>query len=346
MTKTALIIGGTGQIGLAAAARLATSDWAVTVAHRGQHSPALSADVRSIRFDRADTAALHAAARGNDLVLDTVAYDTGHADQLAGLAGDVGSLVVISTGSVYLGRNGSYLDVATDEVFPDFPVPLTEADPTVDNAEQSYSPLKAAMERRLLAAADLPVSILRPGAIHGPNSPALREWFFIKRVLDGRRRVVLAYDGASRFATSATANIAELVSRCAEQPGRRVLNAVDDEALTVAEIGRAVFDAMGHEAEILCFAGPPRDGLGSSPWGLANPIVLSMAAAREQLGYAPVVSYAEGLADDIRWVTDAVAAAERRGESWQQLFPSIVKRYGANGWFPYAAEDAHAGSPG
>lgn len=343
MAKTALIIGGTGQIGLAAAARLATGGWDVTVAHRGEHSPELPADVRSIRFDRADTAALQSAARGNDLVLDTVAYDTAHADQLAGLAGHVGSLVVISTGSVYLGRNGSYLDVATDEVFPDFPVPLTEGHPIVDNAEQTYSPLKAAMERRLLANADLPVSILRPGAIHGPNSPALREWFFIKRVLDGRRRVVLAYDGASRFGTSATANIAELVLRCAEQPGRRVLNAVDDETLSAAEIGRAVFDAMGHEAEIRCFAGPPRGELGGSPWGIPNPIVLSMDAARVQLGYTPAVSYAEGLADDIRWVTDAVAAAERRGESWQQLFPSIVKRYGATAWFPYAAEDAFPG---
>lgn len=343
MTKSALIIGGTGQIGLAAAARLGGAGWAVTVAHRGEHSPELPPDVADIRFDRSDTAALLAAARGHDLVLDTVAYDTAHADQLAGLAGHVGSLVVISTGSVYLGRNGSYLDAATDEVFPDFPVPLTEADATVDNAEQTYSPLKAAMERRLLAAEDLPVSILRPGAIHGPNSPALREWFFIKRVLDGRRRVLLAYDAASRFGTSATANIAELALLCAEQPGRRVLNAVDDEALTVAEIGRAVFDAMGHEAEIRGFAGPPRGDLGASPWGIPNPIVLSMAAAREQLGYQPAVTYAEGLADDIRWVTDAVATAERRGESWEQLFPSIVNRYGAGGWFPYAAEDAFTG---
>lgn len=343
MAKTALIIGGTGQIGLAASTRLARSGWSVTVAHRGERSAVLPEGVTSIRFDRADTAALHSAARGNDLVLDTVAYDTVHADQLAGLAGDIGSLVVISTGSVYLGRNGSYLDVATDANFPDFPVPLTEADPTVDNSEQTYSPLKAAMERRLLAATDLPVSILRPGAIHGPGSPALREWFFVKRVLDDRRTVVLADNGASRFGTSATANIAQLALLCAEQPGRRVLNAVDDEGLSVAEIGEAVFAAMGHEAEIRCFAGPPRGELGASPWCVPNPIVLSMDAARGQLGYQPAVSYADGLADDIRWVTDAVATAARRGESWEQLFPSIVARYGASGWFPYAAEDAFRG---
>ncbi len=340
MAKTALLIGGTGQIGVATAARLALDGWAVTVAHRGEHAPGLTTDVASIRFDRDDTAALLAAARGNDLVLDAVAYDTTHADQLAQLAGDVGSLVVISTGSVYLGRNGGYLDVATDDDFPSYPVPLRETDPVVDNAEQSYSPKKAAMERRLLATDNLPVSILRPGAIHGPHSKALREWFFIKRVLDGRRRVVLAYDGVSRFSTSSTANIAELVTLCAGQPGRRVLNAVDEEGLTVAEIGLAVFTAMGHEAAILTFTGAPRGELGSSPWGLARPIVLSMAAAREQLCYRPAVSYAEGLGDDIRWVTDAVAAAERHGTTWEQLFPSIVSRYGADGWFPYAAENA------
>ena len=340
MAKTALLIGGTGQIGMATAQRLAQGGWAVTIAHRGEHAPGLPTPVASIRFDRDDTAALLAAARGNDLVLDTVAYDTVHAEQLAQLAGDVGSVVVISTGSVYLGRNGGYLDVATDDDFPTYPVPLRETDPIVDNAEQTYSPLKAAMERRLLAADDLPVSILRPGAIHGPHSRALREWFFIKRVLDGRRRVVLAHDGASRFSTSSTANIAELVALCAEQPGRRVLNAVDEDGLSVAEIGRAVFTAMGHEAEILTFAGPPQGELGSNPWGIARPILLSMAAARTQLGYVPAVSYVEGLADDIRWVTDAVAAAERRGESWEELFPSIVARYGSDGWFPYSAEDA------
>ena len=342
MAKTALIIGGTGQIGVATAGRLTRDGWAVTVAHRGNHSLALPTDAADIRLDRSDSAALLAAARGNDLVLDTVAYDTTHAEQLAQLAGDVGSLVVISTGSVYLGQNGGYFDIATDDDFPTYPVPLRETDPIVDNAEQTYAPMKAAMERRLLAADDLPVSILRPGAIHGPHSPVLREWFFIKRVLDGRRRVVLARDGASRFSTSSTANIAELVELCAEQPGRRVLNAVDEDGLSAAEIGRAVFTAMGHEAKILTFAGPPQGELGSNPWGIAQPMLLSMAAARAQLDYIPAVSYVEGLADDILWVTDAVAAAERRGESWEELFPSIVARYGSDGWFPYSAEDAFA----
>ncbi|KRC46696.1 hypothetical protein ASE16_14845 [Leifsonia sp. Root227] len=344
-TRTAMIIGGTGQIGAAAARRLAADGWSVLVAHRGTHSgdAALAdLDVTTIRLDRDDTDALLAKARGHDLVLDTVAYEPKHADQLARLAGDVGSLVVISTGSVYTGRNGGYLDIVTGpDDFPDYPIPLREDDPTVDNRKRTYSPLKAAMERRLLATADLPVSILRPGAIHGPFSPALREWFFIKRALDRREVVVLSDDGANRFSTSSTVNIAELVALCAEQPGPRVLNAVDDDNLSVAEIAATVFDALDREVEIVTFPGPPVDGLGSTPWTVAHPLVLSMARATVDLGYRAPVTYADSVRAAIDWAVREAHAAERRDEGWERVFPTLAERATADGWFDYAAEDAY-----
>ena len=340
MAMTALIIGGTGQIGRATAATLLTHGWEVTGASR---SGKAVAGTRAIAFDRDDTAAVLDAATGKDLVLDTVAYDPVHAAQLAALAGSVGSLVVISTASVYRGDNGSYLDVAADVGFPLYPVPITEHQNIIDNDEQTYSPLKAAMERILLATPNLPVSILRPGAIHGPFSPALREWFFVKRVLDGRQRVVLSWNASSRFGSTSTANIAELVRLCAEQPGVRALNATDDEHPSTREIAEIVFSAMGHEAEVIALPGAARDdGLGNSPWGIPHPFVMSGQRAKDELGFAPVLSYAEGVRLDIDWVVDAVATADRRGESWQQLFPSIVQRYGAEGWFPYGAEDEYA----
>ncbi|NEN05535.1 NAD-dependent epimerase/dehydratase family protein [Diaminobutyricibacter tongyongensis] len=346
--RTAMIIGGTGQLGAATARRLAVDGWSVLVAHRGQHAGDTSLadlDVTTIRLDRDDTVSLLARARGHDLVVDTVAYDERHADQLAQLAGEVGSLVVISTGSVYVGANGSYLDVVTGpEDFPDFPVPLRETDPIVDNAERTYSPLKAAMERRLLEADDLPVSILRPGAIHGPFSPALREWYFVKRALDKRRRVVLSDNGTNRFSTSSTVNVAELISLCADKPGRRVLNAVDRDNLSVAEIAHTIFETMGRPVEIVTYPGPPVGNLGSTPWSVTHPLVMSMDAATVELGYRQPVSYADAVAEDIDWVTREVAAAERREESWQDVFPSMVTRSKADGWFDYASEDEYFAS--
>ncbi|CAM5443990.1 NAD-dependent epimerase/dehydratase family protein [Leifsonia shinshuensis] len=342
--RTAMIIGGTGQIGSAAARRLAADGWSVLVAHRGRHSgdSALAdLDITTVRLDRDDTDALLALARGRDLILDTVAYEPKHADQLAALAGDVGSLVVISTASVYIGREGGYLDIVTGpDDFPEYPLPLRETDPTVDNAERTYSPLKAAMERRLLGVEHLPVSILRPGAIHGPFSPALREWFFIKRALDGRRTVLLSDDGGNRFSTSATVNIAELVALCADHPGRRVLNAVDEDDVSVAEIARAVYAALDQDVEVVTFAGPPVNEVGGTPWSVAHPLLLSMAAATVELGYRQPVPYRAAVADAVDWAVREVRAGELRGEGWEQVFPTLAQRAAADRWFDYEAEDA------
>ncbi len=342
MAPSAFIVGGTGQIGRSAASRLAEAGWSVSVGSRRGPDPELtSLGVATVTLDRGDTEALLTATRGQDLVVDVVAFTAGHAAQLANLAGDVGSLVVISTGAVYQGA---------EDGTGGLPVPVPEDWPTVGDdpgpsGHGAYGAGKAAMERLLLATPGLPVSILRPGTLHGPHSASLHQWSFIKPALDRRPHVVLAYDGRSRFSTSAVANVAELIFRCAASPGVRVLNAADDEALTVAEIGARVFAEMSHECEIITFAGPPRDdGLGFNPWGIPSDIVLDTRKARDQLGYTLAVSYAEALRADIDWAVRAVADAEAAGKSWPDVFPGLAGRFGAECWFPYDAEDAYVAS--
>jgi nucleoside-diphosphate-sugar epimerase len=342
VTSRALIIGGNGQLGLAAAKELAAAGWSVTLAARGarpEDAELGGLDVVDHRLDRSDTEALLAVARGQDLVLDVVAFTPEHGHQLARLAGDVGSLVVISTGAVYAPSTVIEPGEATDPG-PVFPVPMDEEWTTLPGDGQDYGSKKAALEQVLLATEALPVSILRPGTLHGPHSASLHHWSFVKRVLDKREHVVLAYDGASVFATSAAANVARLVRLCAERPARRVLNIVDDDALTVAEIGAKVFGAMGHEAQIVTFPGPPREGgLGFNPWGVPHPVTFSMDRARSELGYEQAIGYDEALEVDIRWAVAAVAAAERSGRTWMDVFPGVVARFGPDGWFPYELED-------
>lgn len=349
MPKHALLVGGSGQIGIASTRTLVNAGWRVTIAHRGLHElPAdLAGQIEVRTLDRTDQDALATAARGADLVLDCIAFGPADAELYASLVGDIGSLVVISTASVYLGSNGTWMDVATgDDDFPSLAVPVTEDQPIVGpdavqalGAESSgYSAQKAALERALLALPGLPVTILRPGAIHGPGSPALREWFFIKRALDGRLRVPLAFEGGSRFSTSATVNIAELVRLAAEQPGRRVLNAVDEPVASALEIGQAVFAHLGHEAEFELLAGPAVDGVGAHPWAVPRPVVLSMQAAHDELGYRPLGSHRSTIGPAIDWMLEAVAAAD-----WRERFPALVTRYGAADWFDYDAEDSLLG---
>jgi len=338
MSRRAVILGGTGQLGAASARTLLDDGWSVTIAHRGERplpSGVLDAAETAL-VDRADADAVVDLCRGADLVLDCLAFAPADAAVHGRLVGDVGSVVVISTASVYRGENGTWLDVATGEDdFPVLPVPVTEDDAIVDAPDDDgYSAQKAALERALLAIEGLPVTILRPGAIHGPQSPALREWFFIKRALDGRERIPLAHGGASRFSTSASVNVAELVRLAGDQPGRRVLNAVDDPAPTALEIGQAVLAHLGRSAEFVLLDGGPVDGVGGHPWAVPRPIVLSMEAARRELGYEPVGSHRATIGSAIDWMLDAVRDAD-----WRERFPALATRYGASEWFDYDAED-------
>ncbi|GAA1691087.1 NAD(P)H-binding protein [Microcella alkalica] len=286
--------------------------------------------------ERSDVDALVDLCRGADLVLDCLAFAPDDAAVHGRLVGDVGSVVVVSTASVYRGESGTWLDTATGEDdFPVLPVPVAESHATVDaDGDPGYSAQKAALERALLAIDGLPVTILRPGAIHGPHSPALREWFFIKRALDGRERIPLAHRGESRFSTSASVNVAELVRLAGERPGRRVLNAVDDPAPTALEIGHAVLAHLGRTAEFVLLDGGPVDGVGAHPWAVPRPVVLSMEAARVELGYEPVGSHRATIGSAVDWMLDAVRDAD-----WRERFPALATRYGAACWFDYDAED-------
>ncbi len=341
MQKTALLLGGSGQIGTASARRLLALGFDVTIAHRGSRPlPAsVAGDVTSITLDRADADALVDAARGHDLVLDCIAYAPADAEVYRRLVGDLGSLVVISTASVYLGSNGTWMDIATGvDDFPLLAVPVTEQHPVVTDEREGYSTQKAALERALLGIDGLPVTVLRPGAIHGPESPALREWYFIKRALDGRRRVPLTDMGESRFATSATTVIAELVRLAAEHPGARVLNAVDEPSVTALEIGQGVFAHLGHKAEFDLLPREVAGDVGQHPWAVPTAVVLSMQAARDELGYEPTGNHRTTIGPAIDWMLGEVADAD-----WRERFPALAERYGASGWFDYDAEDALLG---
>jgi nucleoside-diphosphate-sugar epimerase len=122
-----------------------------------------------------------------------------------------------------------------------------------------------------------------------------------------------------------------------------VLNAVDEDNLSVAEIARAVYAALDRGVEIVGLPGPPEDGLGETPWTVAHPLLLSMAAATVELGYHQPVSYREAVATAVDWAVREVRAAERRHENWEQVFPSMVQRSQADRWFDYEAEDAGIG---
>lgn len=340
MTKRAIVVGG-GQIGCAAAAAFARAGWRVAILARSFPVVSLAADleVEHLRLDRDDdTAFRKSLADGVDFLLDSIAYTSDHARQLADASGLFGALGVISTGSVYADSEGRGLEGAAERGFPQFSGSIAEDQATVEPGPATYSSRKRAIELLLLEQASCPLAVLRPAAVYGIGSRGPREWWFVKRLLDGRPRIPLLYEGRSRFHPSSVDNIAALALTVAEGARSGIFNAVDPAAPDVAEIGRLIMAAMGRNAELIPMPiSTDRPQVGRTPWSVPFTLVFSEQAARD-VGYRPVTDFAAGVRPVIDWLCS-------RGEAdWRVAFPVLA----GYPWelFDYAAEDAALGKRG
>jgi nucleoside-diphosphate-sugar epimerase len=314
----AVLIGGTGMIGRAAARALAGDGWEVVAVSRSGTLPDGLAElgVQTAIADREDDAQLRAAIEpGADVVYDSVAFTREHGEQLNALDGLVGSLVVISSASVYADDAGNALDGEGGES-PRFSIPIPETQRTAEPGDATYSTRKAELERTLLDG-PLPSTLVRACAIHGPGAKLPRELHFVKRAYDGRRRVALASNGESLFHTTSAANLAELIRLAAAQPGNRLLNAGDPDPPTTLEICHAIGDALVHEFEPVLFPEQADELKGlENPWAAPFPFLVSMAAAEEELGYRPVTTYPEAVRETAAWIVGEL----ERGRSWEDTY--------------------------
>jgi len=320
----AVLVGGTGMIGRAAARALVVDGWDVVAVSRTGVLPEGLAElgVETVAADREDDAQLRAAiGAGADVLLDTVAFTREHGEQLNALDGLVGSLVVISSASVYADDEGRALD--GEGAIPHMPVPILETQRTAEPGDENYSTRKAELEQTLLAG-PLPATLVRACAIHGPGAKMPREVFFVKRAVDGRRRVALAWNGDSRFHTTSVTNLAELIRLAATKPGDRALNAGDPDPPTTLEICGAIGTALGHEFDPVLLPGDEYD----NPWAAERPFVVSMEAAEQELGYRPVTTYPEAVRETSAWLVGELES----GRNWDGTY--------LEGMLDYAAEDA------
>jgi nucleoside-diphosphate-sugar epimerase len=341
----AVIIGGTGAIGRAAARRLLAAGWSVELT--GRDPARMPRDIaaaggRFIAAGTRDAGRLRAAfGEGADLLVDCACFTAQDAAGLLPLARDTASTVLISSKAVYVDAAGHH---SNSTVKPDFGGPVREDQPTVApgygdyRSAEGYPAGKVAAEQVLLDSG-APVTVLRPSKIHGPGSRQPREWVFVKRVLDHRPVLFLAHRGAGVDHPTAAANIAALIDLAAARPGRRILNAADPNASSALEISRVIARYLGHTWDEILLddqqapgqltPGQPaldqpalgQPALGRHPWDTPHPIVLDMTAAA-RLGYTPAGNYAATVAAEVDWLI----AAARGGED-ADLIPGPADEY-------------------
>ncbi len=182
-----LLIGGTRFLGHELALRLAAAGHAVTVFNRGRHPDALGSRVERLLGDRT-TSDLGRVLGGRefDAAVDFAAFDGADArGAVEALAGRVGHYVAISSGQVYLVRDGCPRPARESDYDGRLIAPPPDPD---DRAQWDYGLKKRALEDELVLAWQrrrFPATRLRIPMVNGERDHLRRVERYLWRMLDG-----------------------------------------------------------------------------------------------------------------------------------------------------------------
>lgn len=187
--KNILIIGGTRNMGYLLAQQLLAAGQQITVLNRGKTEDRLPESVHRLRADRTDPQQLRRAllAKSFDVVVDFVMYnerDAAAAVEL--LRGNVGHYIFISSGQVYLVREGIQRPF-TEADYPGRTTPAPKIN-TYAYEEWRYGMDKRAAEdvfARATVDQRFPLTSLRLPMVNSEYDPFKRLYSYILRLKDG-----------------------------------------------------------------------------------------------------------------------------------------------------------------
>jgi nucleoside-diphosphate-sugar epimerase len=144
--------------------------------------------------------------------------------------------------------------------------------------------------------------------VYGPHQLIPREWCVVRRVLDGRHRMVVADGGLTLHHYGYTENLAHALLLAVDQPeaaAGKVFNAADTEVLSVRQVIELVTDELNHELELVSMpfelAVPARPMLGQP---LPTHRVLDLTRLRHDLGYTDLVPARDAVRSTARWLLE------------------------------------------
>lgn len=299
MTGRALVIGGTGPTGVPIVSGLVDRGFRVTILHRGTHErPETPGVVEHRHHDPYDEVSL-AAGLGDD-TWDVVIAMYGRLRRVAELtAGRTARFVSVGGVPAYRGWMNPWLHDPAG-----LPVPSAESAPTVERAEDDEKGYRIARTEEAVFDRHPGAAHFRYPYVYGPYQLAPREWLVVRRILDGRSRMVVADDGLTLHHHGYTENLARAVLLAVDDPGPTgVFNAGDEEVLTVRQVIELVAAALGRPLELVSMpfdlAVPARPLL-SQP--LPTHRVLDLTRIRTELGYRDVVAARDAVAATARWL--------------------------------------------
>jgi len=133
-----------------------------------------------------------------------------------------------------------------------------------------------------------------------------REWLFVRRVRDGRKRLVLPDGGLTLHSYGYVENVAHALLLAVDQPEAscgNIYNVADEQVLSLRQVAEIIGEALGHQWDII-----------NMPYELApcaRPFVMQplsthrvqdVSRLRADLGYRDKVPPAQALALTARWL--------------------------------------------
>lgn len=304
---TALVVGGTGPTGPHLLEGLLERGYDVTIMHRGVHEPP---DLPAVRH-------LHADPHFRETIDAAVADRTWDV-----VVGTYGRLKIVA--QAFAGKCGHFIGVGGVPVYRGFLDPehtapygmrllAREDGPLADEGNKPVSPFAAkivAAERKVFelgAAGAFAATMVRYPQIYGPRNIVPWEWAVMKRVADGRSRMILPDNGLWIISRCAARNAAEVLLCAVDAPeaaAGEAFNVADDDQQTTRQWAQSIAMLLGVEMD---FVGMPSQLAPSAMGELVAPtaaphVLVNAEKAKTLLGYREIVPAAEALAETVTWL--------------------------------------------
>ena len=245
---SALVIGGTGPTGPGVVNGLVERGYDVSILHTGRHEvdtiPPEVPHIHTNPFRVAEVAAALGSA-----TFDVVYAMYGRLRDLAPFfAGRCGQFVAV-------GGVPAYRGLAQPQQLwpPGMLVPIREtAERAVDDSNEKVAKIVATED--IVFAHHPDATIFRYPLIYGPGQINPREWLIVRRILDGRRRVIVADGGLTLRTAAYGPNAGHALCLAADRPeaaAGKAFNISDEHVLTARQTIEVIAAALEVELDIV-----------------------------------------------------------------------------------------------
>jgi nucleoside-diphosphate-sugar epimerase len=298
-----LVIGGTGPTGHFIVNGLVQRGYHVAMLHTGRHElDEIPRAVEHIHTDPFSEEALRKALSKRTFDLTIAA--NGRLRRIAELmVGRTERFISIGGVPAYRG----YMNPAV--LRPQgLPVPTSEEAPVVPVENEDPKGWRVAQTEEAVFAHHPNAVHFRYPFLYGPYQIAPREWCVVRRIIDGRKAIILPEDGLSLNHSGYVENAAHAVLLAVDKPDAakgQIYNCGDERLLTLRQTVEIIVESLGEQLEIVSmpwrFAIPARPMM-AQPWTTHR--VLDLTKIKTQLGYVDVIAPERGLALTARWLRD------------------------------------------